>query len=275
MAKIIAYANAKWYAEGAKFNGEAKVIDALLEMSDRIETELPEHADVRAELHHKFAEAISGYYSDGNFSPREMENANSKVLFHKRRALELRREFYGERHELVAKDMAYIVWTLDLEPAEQAKMMAEAIQMMRETNPNNLNLPYMLEFYANRLVSPNGYETEAELKYPHEEYHETFRQAAIPPTSENKYQLAERYWREALPVYRFHYKEDNYAIFLAECNLVYVLAMQDKWTDFDEHFGICRQGETKAQGEAQLKGMRNLIERVERTLVEKNRPNWR
>ncbi len=35
MAKIISYANPIWYAEGAKFNGEAKVIDVMDDLGEK------------------------------------------------------------------------------------------------------------------------------------------------------------------------------------------------------------------------------------------------
>ena len=57
--------------------------------------------------------------------------------------------------------------------------------------------------------------------------------------------IGERYLRKSLPMFRLHYKENNNAIFLNECDLSYALAMQNKWTDFDEHFAVCKQGKAK------------------------------
>ncbi len=61
--------------------------------------------------------------------------------------------------------------------------------MMRETNPHNLNLPYMLGAYTVRLIMPDT-----------TELHEQYLQAVIPPTNENKHQIAERYLLESLPI---------------------------------------------------------------------------
>lgn len=52
------------------------------------------------------------------------------------------------------------------------------------------------------------------------------------------------FYRESLPIYRQHYKECNLATFLVESNLAYTLAIQEKWTDFDTHYAICKQGES-------------------------------
>ena len=106
--------------------------------------------------------------------------------------------------------------------------------MMRETNPNNLNLPYMLEAYTSRLMMPDIPETN-----------EQYRSAVFPLTMENKYQIAERYLRESLPVFRLHYKQDNPPIFAAECKLAYTLAIQEKWTDFDRALRNLQTGRNK------------------------------
>lgn len=39
-------------------------------------------------------------------------------------------------------------------PEEIAPVFAHAINIMRETNPKNLNFPYMLSDYATHLVDP-------------------------------------------------------------------------------------------------------------------------
>ncbi len=245
MMKFLAYANPNWYAEGAKFKGETKVIEAMNELSGQIDTEFAGQHDIQAELHHKFAEV---YSSIGNAE---------KNRFHAVRALELRRQFYGTRHELVAKDMFYFYISLGIDAPQNAGLLAEAIQMMRETNPNNLNFPYMLEDYAANLSLPKT-----------REVHELYRTAVIPPTDENKYQIAERYLREALLIFRVHYK-DNYAIFMNECVLAYALAKQENRKDFDEHFGICKQGEEKLKDTDLSKAMRKHVELVEQALAEK------
>lgn len=181
--------------------------------------------DVAAELHHRFTEVIGT--NGGSLKPEEQ---NQRKLFHARRALELRKQFYGEKHELVAKDMVYLYWAGGIGKHERASYLMKAIQMIRETNPNNLNLPYMLEDYTARLILPQ-----------YTKDYDQYRQAVLPTTDENNYQTAEKMLRESLPVFRLHYKEDNGAIYSAECKLAYTLAMREKWTDFNEHYSICKQ----------------------------------
>jgi serine/threonine protein kinase len=255
MSKVISYANPAWYAEGAKFGGNARVIDVLDDLSDKIDTEFAGEADIQAELHHKFTE-VYNVVGQREKNPARAENFAQKQKFHALRALELRRQFYGTRHELVAKDMFYAYYYAG-DDREQAQMLAQAIQMMRETNPNNLNFPYMLEAYSANLMLPDEYE----------KHHEPYRNAVFPPSDENKYQIAERYLRESLPVFRLHYKEDNSAIFAAECKLAYTLAVQEKWTDFDEHHAVCKQSENSVSA----KDLKWFVELPEKVLFEKNR----
>ena len=254
MSKIIGYANPNWYAEGAKFGKDARVIDAVLDLSEKIDTEFVNEPDVAAELHHRFTEAIMT--NAGSLPPEEKK---ARQLFHARRALELRKQFYGTRHELVAKDMVYLYWAGGIEENQKPQYLMEAIQMMRETIPQNLSLPYMLEDFTNRLVMP---------KY--NALHENYRNAVLPPTDENKYEIAEKMLRESLPVFRFHYKTDNSAIYGAECNLAYTLIMQENRKDFEEHFTLCKQFGNVRKDEAGIKAFQSTIDLIEKTLAEKD-----
>jgi hypothetical protein len=162
-----------------KFGGNARVIDAIDELSDKIDAEFAGEADVAAELHHKFAEIFSSVSIGA--SGERLEKFKQRRIFHALRALELRKQFYGTRHELVAKDMFFAYYFAG-DDNDQAQMLAQAIEMMRETKPKNLNFPYMLEAYANRLSNTEPVDlTDIYLKN------------ALPATSEGKYELAEKY----------------------------------------------------------------------------------
>jgi serine/threonine protein kinase len=256
MSKLIGYANPNWYAEGAPTKGQARVLDALEDLSDKIDQEFANEPDVAAELHHKFGESLS--WAMRQYTGETAARLKKKTDFHIVRALELRKQFYGEHHELVAKDMFYAIAIVPKNWQERAEMLMKAMTIMRETNPNNLNYPYMIESYTHRLMQPDTEET-----------HEIYLKAVLPPTDENKYQIAEKMLRESLPVFRLHYKEDNYAIFAAECKLAYTLAVQEKWTDFDEHYSVCRQSVEKLNDEKVKEEILNFVELVENVLAEK------
>ena len=95
------------------------------------------------------------------------------------------------------------------------------------------------------------------------ELHEQYLQAVIPPTNENKYQIAERYLLESLPIFREHYKEDNQAIYGNECKLAYTRLKQNKVAEAAPHLQICRQGADKLDAEI----MRIFLDPIEEVLA--------
>lgn len=261
VSKIFGYANPGWFAEGAKSEGNARVIDVVEELSGKIDTDFANEADVAAELHSQFA-GIFHWVSKKAPTDEIRQMYQQKRRLHALRALELRKQFYGERHELVAKAMFDSYGLIPGKTEEErAKILLEAIQMMRETNPQNNNLAFMFEAYAAYLMLPE-FET----------LHEPYRNAVNSPTDENKYQIAERMLREALPVWQIHYPPDHSVMLGKNCWLAYALAKQDKWAEFDEPYQICKQIETKVQTDEAFKGMMPEVERVEKVLVEKNKP---
>jgi hypothetical protein len=75
-----------------------------------------------------------------------------------------------------------------------------------------------------------------------EQRHEAYRRAVSPATAENNFEIAEKMLREALPLFRRHYKTEKFPIIANECKLPFVLAKQEKWVEFEIHSKICRQG---------------------------------
>ena len=258
MAKLISYGNAAWYGEGYKYGGHARVIDALLDMGDQIDKEFANEPDIAAELHHKFGEAIGWAYPGGT-DKAFIDLLEQKQKDHLLRALELRVQFYGDWHELVAKDLFYTYGLIGKNHKEQAALLDRALNMMRDTNSNNLNFPYIIEAYTGRLLFPADPGTN-----------EAYLNAITPATSEDKYQVSERLLRESLVVFRLHYKVDNRPIFAAECDLAYTLAMQEKWSDFQEHFDRCKQAKVELQGDEYPKGLKDRVDRVEKARLEKS-----
>lgn len=221
-------AEGAWYADGSKSRGQARVIDALGDLSDKIDREFADEPDVAAELHHKFSEVF--VWVSRTAEPADRTRFLERRRFHALRALELRVRAYGEWHELVAKDLFYSYSLIGRTDNERAELLMRAIRMMRHTNPQNLNLAYMLGAYSAYLIG---------VEYS-EDVHQAFRNAASAQTGEDRFQIAEPMLRESLPIFRLHYKTANAAVNNAECRLSYVLAMQRKWTESDEHLAVCR-----------------------------------
>ncbi len=203
MEKIISYANPGPYAEGSRAGGDAKVIDVINELSSRIEIEFPGQLDIQAELHHKFAEVYLMRRNSLSL-PSLKENA----LSHAARALELRKQHYGNEHELVAKDIYYL-WAIG--DTSDPGPLARSVKMMRETNPQNINLPFMLTDYAVRLAGLRGAEAQ-----------KAFYMNAITDPTVSEYELAEAYLEESLPLYRLVYDDSHPALQAARCHLSFV-----------------------------------------------------
>lgn len=228
MEKIIAYANPGLYAAGSGSNGEAKVIDVLDAMSGSIESEFPGRPDIQSELHHKFAEVYTVRSGQGDAA------AGERALYHANRAIDLRKEFYGDRHELVAKDMYYLWANRSRSNAEDkdglARLLAAAIEMMRETDPGNVNLPHMLLDYSNRLWGRTDPESA-----------EAYYKNALPMPDVERPALAESYLEDALAKFRAHYNEDHPAIVTASCSLGILQIEHGQFAKASVNFEFCRR----------------------------------
>ncbi len=221
LMKIIRYANPRWYAEGHRFEGEARVIDALNDMASKIDTEFADQPDVLAELHHHFGDA---YLTRGEPGGREKAEA------HFQRAFELRRLAYGDWHELLAKDMVYLYWVAGPPRSEEAvKMLSDAIVMMRATNPKNLNLPFMLEDYFHRLTDDER-----------AEFHDMFLRNVPQPAPNDKYLAADQLFDEMLGLLRLHFAEDTNQIAAQKCAGMSLKFKVGKTTEAEEFYQACR-----------------------------------
>jgi serine/threonine protein kinase len=258
MAKVISYANPAWFGEGSKFGGNARVIDAMEDLSDKIDVEFGGQADVQSELHHKFTEVFN-MVKQREKNPIKTQKYTEKQQFHALRALELRRQFYGENHELVAKDMFYAYGYFG-DDNDRSKMLARAIEMMRETNPKNLNLPYMLEAYANIL----SFDEFVNL-------HEIYLRNVIPATTDNKYQIAEKYYLEMLELFHFHYKEENQAIMATNCYMANTLLKQNKSAEAEPYYQICKQAGNNPKYQQNSDTLKKMSKRIEQMMPANSR----
>lgn len=258
VSKIFGYANPGWFAEGAKTQGKARVIDVVEELSGKIDSEFADEPDVAAELHSTFASIF--HWVSKNAPPEVHEQYQKKRRYHALRGIELRKQNYGEFHELVAVDMYGTYGMIGNSEDERAAYLMKGINMMRATNPRNINFAYMFEAYAARLIIP---ETE--------QYHQAFLRAVDPPTDENRYQVAERMLREALDVWKLHYPPDHAVILTKSCWLTFALAKQEKWAELDEAFRDCRQIEIRSRTEDEIKPLMPEYKRVESLLRELGR----
>ncbi len=223
MMKIIRYANPRWYAEGYKFGGEARVIDALDDMASKIDTEFADQPDVLAELHHHFGDA---------YMTRNEPGGREKAKVHFQRAYELRRSYYGNWHELLAKDMAYLYWIQGPPRSEESvQILSDAIVMMRATNPKNLNLPFMLEDYFHRLADPER-----------AEFHDMYLRHVPQPAPNDKYLAADQLFDEMLSLLRLHFDEDSEPIFNQKCAGMALKLKVNKIDESEAFYQACKVG---------------------------------
>ncbi len=236
MFRVLSYANPNWYAEGSKSKGQARVLDVMFEMGDKIDEEFANEPDVAAELHYRFSEALLSH-QEGKVRGR------SHIL----RALELRKSFYGDWHELVAKDMAYVYWSKPEKSDEDIAKFAEAITMLRGTNPANRNLPFMLEDYGYRLFD----DTQSELA-------EFYYRHAPERASFTRHELADKYFVEMLELLRLHYAENDNPIIFNKCALAMTKAKIGQFDEAETYFNVC-----KSAIDAMPTKRQNWVERLE------------
>lgn len=230
--KIFSYANPGFYDAGAKTAGEAKVIDVIDELSEKIENEFPDQPDIQAELHHKFAETYV-MLSHPDLKHRRAESSKSKALRHAEKALELRKRVYGEKHELIAVDLFYVAKALDHNEKNSLEPLNQAIAMMRETDSQHADFPHMLAVKA---------ETLRKLKLQAE---------ASDRTSQISWREIENLFLEALPLFQRHYPEMSY---------LNTLIYADLWITAVRAGDAAKAAEYRRQTEAGIEKLSNAEE---------------
>jgi serine/threonine protein kinase/tetratricopeptide (TPR) repeat protein len=138
LQSIFAAADPSWYSSGFGQRGEVKVVDVLEQAGRRIDTELKDEPEIRAELHHTIG---TTFQSLGQF-----EQAQT----HFRAALETYRGLYGERHPKVAEALYYLAASTlgNGDIAGGLALLRQSLEMFRAVDPNNTNVPYLLADFA-------------------------------------------------------------------------------------------------------------------------------
>ncbi|MET0645088.1 MAG: serine/threonine-protein kinase [Pyrinomonadaceae bacterium] len=186
MQSFLEYANPHWYGRGeGRIN--VTVREAIDHASARIDTELSDEPEVRADLHYTVGEVYRTHGESGI------------ALTHFRQSLDLYRQVHGERHPKVARGIYYLCVGLSRTGAgieEVEPLLRQAVRMMRETDPENVNLPYMLQTLAS-WVMHGGREGG----------------------DEGRLAEAEGLIREAKTLFTRHYGENHIATITAESSL--------------------------------------------------------
>ncbi|MDT4897650.1 MAG: eukaryotic-like serine/threonine-protein kinase [Acidobacteriota bacterium] len=141
LQSIFASADPSWYSTGHGQRGEVKVVDVLEQAGRRIDSELKDEPEIRAELHHTIG---TTFQSLGQF-----EQAHT----HFRAALDAYRGLYGERHTEVAEALYYLAASMygRGDYAGALALFRQSLEMFRAVDPNNANVPYLLADFASLL----------------------------------------------------------------------------------------------------------------------------
>jgi len=187
MQSFLNYAHPHWSRLGTRGRRDVTVREALDDAVARMETELSDAPELRADLHYTVGEV--------HRTRHEYETA----LRHFRRSLDLYRQVHGEEHPKVARAIYYVCTVMDdvtdAPIGEVEPLLREAIRMMRRTDPENVNLPYMLQSLAHWLMS------------------------AEHGGSESQMAEAERLIHEAKTLFLRHYGENHVATLTADSSL--------------------------------------------------------
>ncbi|CAN5500028.1 hypothetical protein BH20ACI3_BH20ACI3_36160 [soil metagenome] len=122
---------------------DVTVREGIDNAATRIDTELADEPEVRADLHYTIGEIyrVSG---------------ESKIaLRHFRQSLDLYRQVHGEQHPKVARGLYYLCVGMGGTGAgveEVEPLLRQGVSMMRQTDPDNINLPYMLQSLAGGIM---------------------------------------------------------------------------------------------------------------------------
>lgn len=149
MQSFLNYANPHWSGQGSRVGGRTDftVREALQDVVTRMDTELADSPEVRADLHYTIAEVYS-------------TSRDKRAFQHFRTSLELYRQVHGDEHPKVARAMYYVSgYETNNEKGEQ--QLRQAILIMRRTDPENVNLPHMLQAMGHRITKAEGERRDA------------------------------------------------------------------------------------------------------------------
>ena len=143
LQSVISYADPSWYAAGRDRAGEVRFIEVVNGIAARVDGEFADQPEIRAELHHTVGNT---YRALGRYE---------QAVTHFRAARDASRAFYGDEHPKVARDLYYLAAGMQMVSADHAStesLFREAVRMMRATDPENADLPYMLQDLGGFIV---------------------------------------------------------------------------------------------------------------------------
>jgi len=142
MQSFLNYANPHWSGLGSRDRGRTNftVREALHGVVERMDTDLSDAPEVRADLHYTIGE-VYGAAGERDLARR-----------HFGQSLDLYRQVHTAEHPKVGRGLYYVsLFEPDTKKAEL--LLRQGVGMMRRTDPENINLPHMLQSLAERIAS--------------------------------------------------------------------------------------------------------------------------
>jgi serine/threonine protein kinase/tetratricopeptide (TPR) repeat protein len=142
LQSIFASADPSWYSSGYGQRGEVRVVDVLERAGRRVDAELGDAPEIRAELHHTIG---TTYLALGR-----VETARA----HFRASLDAYRGLYGERHPEVAEAIYYLAAAeVRRDEAAAHALFRQSLEMFREVAPDNVNADYLRHDFSAFLLA--------------------------------------------------------------------------------------------------------------------------
>ncbi len=150
---MLSSADARWYSSGRGGKGaDTKVVDVLNQSAQRLETELKDQPEVKAELHRTIGTTYLAIGRLGSAVPQFQAS------------LKIYRELYGEKHLKVAAALYYLAASLSAtgDRASAESLYREALEMQRALpGGDNVYLFHIVREYSS-ILSTNGDAARAE-----------------------------------------------------------------------------------------------------------------
>lgn len=141
MQSFLNYANPHWSGLGSRDEGrkDFTVREALQDVVARMDTELADSPEVRADLHYTIGEVYGG------------SGERERAFQHFKQSLDLYRQVHGDDHPKVARAI-YYTSLYEKNPEKSIEQLRRAVSIMRKTDPENVNLSHMLQSLGENIT---------------------------------------------------------------------------------------------------------------------------
>lgn len=143
LQSVLQYANPAWYSAGKDKGPNTTTLDALNDAAKRVDSELPDQPEVRADLHQTIGDTYRalGFYDEAEH--------------HFEASLQIRRDLFGEDSVKVAENLFYLgaVQNAKGNYSEAEQFCRQALVIQRRRPDEGNNLPFMIQELTSSLIA--------------------------------------------------------------------------------------------------------------------------